>query len=152
MLKKVIQSWATKSLIVGALATGIDLLVGGTLLLQLEAHPEFFATGVAFFGSATRVAAIAGTLVGTTFNFFANRYFSFAEDKPQLVSPALRFILVTLVSILAHAQVVVMLREGWAVPYVLSKMLADICVFTLAQPFVLRYIVFPKRPTASPSA
>ncbi len=154
LLRKVIRSWATKSLIVGAAATAIDLVVGVGLLVFLEAHADFSPPLLGFFGTPTRLAAMMGTVVGSTFNFFANRYFSFAEPNPQLAAPALRFALVTLLSILAHAQVVVFLRDGWAVPYVLAKIIADLCVFTAAQPFVLRYVVFPRRKasTASPSA
>jgi putative flippase GtrA len=154
LLLKLWKSWATRSLAVGAVATALDLAVGGTLLWQLEAHPVFFEHVLGFFGTPTRVSAMVGTLLGSTFTFFANRFFAFREHHPGVAYPALRFILVTVASSVVHGQLVVILRDRWGVPYVPSKMIADVCVFTFAQLFVLRYIVFPKPkgPTASPSA
>jgi putative flippase GtrA len=135
-LVKVWQSWATKSLAAGALATVIDLSVGATLLA---------------LGTPTRFSAMVGTIFGSTFTFLANRYFAFREHRPQVASPAVRFVAVTFISSLVHGQLVVMLRDLWGVPFVPAKMIADVCVFTFAQLFVLRYIVFPK-PKPKPQA
>ena len=135
-VRKVSRSWATRSLALGAVSTAIDLGLGGTLLAS---------------GAPTRTAAMAGTLVGSTFTFFANRYLVFREARPEVAAPALRFLLITLVSSVIHGQLVVQLRDRWGIPYAPAKMLADLCVFTFPQLFVLRYIVFPKRkaPTSS---
>ena len=128
--RRVIDSWATRSLAVGAVATVFDIAVGSLLLFQL--------------GASTRVAAMVGVVVGATFTFFANRYFAFKEHNPKLTGPAVRFVAVTLVSTLVHGQFVVWLRETVGVPFVAAKMVADVAVFSIGQLLLLRYLVFPK--------
>lgn len=128
------RSWKTRSLVVGAASTAVDLIVGLSALWILGEGENH-----------SRYAAMAGTVVGCTFNFLANRYFAFRENNPKLASPAIRFIIVTTVQSLVHGQVVSFLRDGMGVPFVPSKMIGDVIVFTFAQLLVLRYIVFPKK-------
>ena len=128
-LLKVWESWATRSLAVGAVATVLDIGLGASLLA---------------FGASTRLAAMVGVALGALFTFFANRHFAFRDHDPKLASPALRFVAVTVLSMLVHGQFVVWLRDSFGVPYVVSKMMADLAVFTFGQLLVLRFIVFPK--------
>ncbi len=130
LVQRLWKSWATRSLAIGAGATVIDIGVG---LLCV--------TGL---GLATRIGAMLGVAVGATFCFFMNRYFAFREHNPQLASPAAKFIVATAASMVIHGQFVVMLRDHFGVPFVVSKMIADVGVFSLGQLLVLRYLVFPK--------
>lgn len=142
--KKLRDGWASRSLAIGALATVLDLGLGNLLL-----H---------VFRSPTRVAAMAGTVLGATFIFFANRYFAFKEKNPKLGSPLLKFIGVTALSSVVHGQLMVFAHDRWGINYTLAKMGCDLLVFTFGQLLLLRYVVFPKpkhpeaeAPTSSPS-
>jgi putative flippase GtrA len=129
--KKLTGWWATRSLAIGAGATVIDVTIG-TLLVSV-AH------------LATRPSAMLALGVGTTLNFLAHRYFAFREHNPKLASPAMRWLIMTVVQTLVHGQLVVMLRDWWGVPFVPAKMAADVVVFTAAQLLLVRYVVFPKK-------
>lgn len=124
------NSWALRSLAIGGVATLLDIALGTTLLS---------------LGLPTRAAAMIGVVLGATFTFFANRHFAFREHNPKLASPAIRFIIVTGLSSVVHGQLVVWLRDRYGVPFVISKMAADIVVFTFGQLLLLRYVVFPKK-------
>jgi putative flippase GtrA len=121
---------------VGAVATVLDV-VSGTLLLAL--------------GVPTRWCAMAGVVVGGTFAFFANRSFSFRQQGQPLGMPAVKYVLATGAAMLLHGQVVVWLRDSFGVPFVVSKVLADLAVFSLGQLVVLRYLVFTAKPDAPPA-
>jgi len=129
-LKWAWEHWATRSLAVGGIATAIDICFGTSLLLV---------------GMPTRWAAMSGVVLGGTFTFLANRYFAFRERNPKLAKPALRFVVVTGLASIVHGQVVVWLRDVLGVPFVVSKMAADLVVFTFGQLLLFRYIVFPKQ-------
>jgi putative flippase GtrA len=135
LLKRVWNNWATKSLAVGAVATLIDIALGTVLLTA--------------FQMPTRFAAMTGTVLGASFTFVANKYFAFKDHKPKLGHSALRFVLVTLGASLVHGQLVVWLRDRFGVPYVPSKMISDVAVFTFGQLLLLRYVVFPKAKASS---
>lgn len=124
------NSWATRSLAVGAVATVLDLAIGLTLKSGL--HFE------------TRVSAMAGVLIGATFTYFANRSFAFREQTPEMASSMLKFVAVTVLSSLLHGQVVVWLTDRLSMPFALSKVLADVAIFSVGQLLLLRYVVFPK--------
>jgi putative flippase GtrA len=135
-LERAWKSWATKSLAIGILATGLDIALGTSLLM--------------FAHVPTRWAAMIGSTVGATFTFLANRYFAFRERTSKgLGKEALRFVLVTAVSSLAHGQLVVWLRDHFGVPFVPAKMAADLVVFTFFQLVLLRYVVFTKKTKAA---
>jgi putative flippase GtrA len=131
LARRVFQSWATRSLAVGAVATVIDILI---LLVCVK-----------MFAMANPIGAMVGVLFGSTFTFFANRHFAFRDHNPKLAPQAARFVLVTAVGMLAHAQVVYVLADRMGVPVVLAKLGADFVVFTVGQMLVLRYFVFPKK-------
>ncbi|MBI3180641.1 MAG: GtrA family protein [Myxococcales bacterium] len=95
-------------------------------------------------GLGTRWGAMAGVAVGAAFTFFANRYFAFREHNPNLAKPALKFLLTTALAMLAHGQLVVFMRDGLGVPFLLAKLAADLCVFTFGQLLLLRFVVFPR--------
>lgn len=128
-LKRLWNSWATRSLAVGAVATCLDLLVGWAMLSM---------------GFETRMAAMTGVSVGATFAFLANRYFAFREHDAKLASPLFRYVLTTALAMVVHGQVVVILRDRFGVPFMFSKLGADLMVFTFGQLLLLRYVVFPK--------
>jgi putative flippase GtrA len=129
-LKKAYHSWATRSLAIGALATVIDLSIGLACLHLL--------------GQSTRVGAMAGVAVGAAFTFFANRHFAFKEHNPKLAKPAFKFLVVTALAMVVHGQFVVLMRDYAGIPFVVSKVIADLAVFSVGQLFVLRYLVFPR--------
>lgn len=129
-VRRLVGSWASRSLAVGAVATVLDLGLG-TLLLSL--------------GAGTRWAAMAGIGLGGLFSYFANRAFAFKDAGAPGPGSALRFALVTAGASLLHGQLVVWLRDAFGVPFVLSKMASDLVVFNLGQLLLLRYLVFPRR-------
>ncbi len=138
LVKRLFQSWATRSLAVGAVATVIDILI---LLVCVK-----------LFTMANPLGAMVGVFFGSTFTFFANRHFAFRDHNPKLAPQAARFVLVTAVGMLAHAQVVYVLADQTGVPVVLAKLCADFVVFTVGQMLVLRYFVFPKQKAPSEAA
>ena len=132
--ERVTRSWATRSLVIGAVATAIDLALGSTLIV--------------LFPTQSRLAAMVGTLVGSTFTFFANRRFAF-KDEQSVSSSAWKFVVTTVVLSLLHGQAMVWLRDGAGVPYVPAKVLSDLVVFTFTQLVLFRFFVFkPKTPDA----
>ncbi len=128
LLQRLKDSWAVRSMMVGAVSTVLDLGLGATLLAG---------------GAPTRAAAMAGTLLGATFSYFANKRFSFKDSHLKGQSSALRYALVTLLSSTVHGQLVVWFT-GLGLPYVPAKFAADFLVFNLGQLLLLRYVVFPK--------
>src|SRR5713101_6002977 len=62
------DSWATRSLAAGAMATALDVMVLLFCVLRLKwSNPA---------------GAMAGVAVGATFAFFANRHFAFRDRHP----------------------------------------------------------------------
>lgn len=124
-------SWATRSLAVGAVATAIDV---GVLLVCVK-----------LFQMANPVGAMVGVLIGSTFTFFANKYFAFRDHNPGMAPQAAKFVLATAIGMLAHAQFIYLFADKLGVHVVLAKFAADILVFTVGQMLVLRYVIFPKK-------
>lgn len=129
-IKKLLRSWATRSLAIGGIAALIDIAIGLACLHLL--------------GQSTRVGAMAGVAVGSTFVFFANRHFAFKENNPKLAKPALKFLLATVLAMVVHGQLVVLMRDHAGIPFVVAKLIADVAVFSVGQVLVLRYLVFPR--------
>ncbi|MBL8951663.1 MAG: GtrA family protein [Myxococcaceae bacterium] len=129
------MKWATKSLVIGALATAIDLGIGTfcAVVLQLP----------------TRVCTAAGLVVGATLNYLAQRKVAFADGDTRLAQSFGRWALVTAAQILVHGQLVTVLRDTLHVPFAPAKMLGDLVVFTLLQLLLLRYVVFPRPKTSA---
>ncbi len=134
--KHLLDSWATRSLAVGAVVTGLDVAVGMTAL---------------HLGVTTRWAAMLGTAVGMVLSYFANRVFAFKADNPLARSAGV-YLGVMVVSSVLHGQLVVWLRDLWGVPFVFSKMGADFVVFTVGHLLLLRYVVFPEAKPTAPRA
>lgn len=134
-LKKLIDSWATRSLMVGAASTTVDLSVGLTV--------------ITLFPTQTRAAGLCGLLVGSTFSYFANKRFAF-HDEGKVRASAWRYVLMTVVLSLVHAQVLVLYRDRLGIPYAIAKMMADVSVFTFTNLVLLRYFVFAKKKDEAP--
>ena len=128
-LKTLVDSWATRSLMVGAVATGIDLAVGGLI--------------ITFWPDQSRAAAMIGTLFGATFAYFANRRFAF-RDQSKVQTSAWRYVLSTAALSTVHGQVMVIFRDHFHIPYALAKVSADVLVFTFTQLIIFRFFVFAK--------
>lgn len=137
-LKRIYASWATRSLAVGAAATGLDICI---LLVCVK-----------LLGLMTPVAAMVGVLFGSTFTFFMNRHFAFRDHTPKLAPQAVKFAIATGICMVIHGSLVGVLADRFQVPVVIAKLVADVCVFSVGQLLVLRYLVFPKAaPAESPS-
>lgn len=130
-LKRAWASWATRSLAVGAVATAIDVCV---LLVC-----------VTWFALSNPIAAMVGVLFGSTFTFFANKYFAFRDHNPAVAPQAAKFVVATGIGMLVHAQFVYVFADRLGVNVVLAKFGADILVFTFGQMLVMRYVIFPKK-------
>ncbi len=138
LLWATIDSWATRSLAVGAAATLLDIGVGLACLHGLLLP--------------TRAAAMAGVAVGAAFTFLANRTFAFRDKDPNFAKPALKFLVATAVGMVFHAQLVVLMRDQAGIPFVVAKMVADVGVFTFGQLLVFRYLVFPEAAASGETA
>ncbi len=132
--KVALNRWFTRSLAVGALASGCDWATAGTLL---------------WCQVPTRVATISGTTLGAVIGYFGNRYFAFRDHDPRDNGSLLRFVLVCSFSIAVHGQVVVWLTAAGLL-FAGAKLIADMAVFNVGQLFLLRRFVFPRR-TADPA-
>lgn len=128
LFQKVIRSWATRSLAVGAVATAIDVAIGSFLVFVLDVP--------------TAISAMLALIVGSTLNFLGQRRFAFNEKK--VATPAARWALMTGAQMLVHGQLVHVFRDWWGVPYPLAKMGGDMLVFGLLQLVLLRLFVFRK--------
>ncbi|MEW6432102.1 MAG: GtrA family protein [Myxococcota bacterium] len=75
------------------------------------------------------------------------------HTDPDLKGQATRFVTSTLISMYIHGLLVEWLRDKMGVPFAISKMAADLVVFTFVQLLLLRYLVFKKKPaTGEPPA
>ncbi len=124
----------TRSLLIGAGATAIDVIVGNTAL-QL--------------GAATRFAAMTGFVIGGFSSFVGHRYFAFQEQKPLLLRPAVKWALMMLLQTAFHGQLVVWLRDRMGIPFTIAKFIADIPAATVLQLVAVRFFVFAKPKTST---
>jgi putative flippase GtrA len=131
LVRRLWNSWATRSLAVGAVATVIDIALGTVLLT------------VAHLGAS--LSAMAGTALGALFGYFANRSYAFRDHDQQTNRSAVRYFLVTGLSILLHGWLVGWLRDVLGVPFVAAKMASDLVVFSFLNLLLMRYLVFPRR-------
>ena len=88
---------------------------------------------------------MAGTTVGSTFSYFANRHFAFRDHKEPVARSGLKYFLMQVALGLAHGQAVVWLRDGLHVPFMIAKMCADLLVVTGPQLYLLRHFIFPAK-------
>lgn len=129
-IERLTKWWAFRSLAVGAVSVALDVSTGLTVLS---------------LGGPTRLAAMCGTTVGSTWTYFANRHFAFKDHQEPVARSGLKFVLVQAALNTAHGQVVVWLRDGFGVPYVAAKLMADVLVVTFPQLWLMRNVVFPKK-------
>lgn len=125
------RSWAVPSLMVGAVATLVDV---GVLLGAIR-----------WLNASTAAGAMLGVAVGSTVAFLGNRRFAFPGSASAWVPEALRFFAGTTAGMLLHAALVRALADRVGVPVVLAKLASDVCVFTIGQLLLLRFFVFPAR-------
>jgi putative flippase GtrA len=135
-LGRLASGWVTRSLGVGAVATTVDI---GVLLVCVR-----------WFGFSNPLAAAVGVAVGSMVAFAGNRCFAFQDAEKEMGPQILRFIATTSVGMAAHASLVHVLADLFAVPVVLAKMISDLAVFGLGQLFLLRYVVFPRAKECEP--
>ena len=127
------RSWAVPSLLVGAVATLVDV---GVLLAAMR-----------WLGASSAEGAMLGVAVGSTVAFLGNRRFAFRSSATAWVPEALRFVAGTFAGMLVHAMLVRTLADRAGLPVVLAKLVSDVCVFTFGQLLLLRFFVFPARRT-----
>ena len=126
-----LRSWAVPSLMVGAVATLVDV---GVLLASIR-----------WLHASTAEGAMLGVAVGSTVAFLGNRRFAFRSSARAWMPEALRFLAGTLAGMGVHAMMVRTLADRLGVPVVLAKLVSDVCVFTFGQLLLLRFFVFPAR-------
>ena len=126
-----LRSWAVPSLMVGAVATLVDV---GVLLSSIR-----------WLHASTAEGAMLGVAVGSTVAFLGNRRFAFRSSARAWKPEALRFLAGTLAGMGVHAMMVRTLADRLGVPVVLAKLVSDVCVFTFGQLLLLRFFVFPVR-------
>ena len=130
------KGWAFKCLAINGCGSAIDysvlLLLGAALALP------------------TPVATMSGLALGASFNFIMNRRYVFPDSPVPLAAQALRYGSAMLGLMTIHAVVVWFLRERVGIPLVPAKLLGDVGVLGLSQPFILRKFVFPRTPRPAP--
>lgn len=136
LFRRIWDSWATRSLAVGAVATAMDVMI----LLAV----------VNLLGWPNAAGSAIGVVVGSTFTFFANRHFAFRDHNPDLAPQAIKFVISTAAALVLHAWLVWYLADVHGVYVVFAKLVADVLVFTCGQLLVLRYLVFPKAKVLPP--
>lgn len=122
--------WAIRSLLVGVGSVVLALAIGWIVLA---------------FGGPTRAAAMLGLAVAWVFTYVANRVWAFDDSDASLASSGFKFVVMAVVTTLAHGQVVTWLSDGWGVPFTAAKLLGDVLVVTVPNLLIMRFIVFPKR-------
>jgi putative flippase GtrA len=130
IVQRVMQSWAARSLQVGALATVVDVCV----LLFCKKVLKL----------PTPAGAAIGVAVGSTIAFFLNRSFAFRAQGTPVAGQAVKFIISTLIAMSIHAPLVGILADWLDVPVVVAKLIADVLVFSIGQLLALRFLVFRK--------
>ncbi len=128
-----VRSWAVPSLMVGAVATLVDV---GVLLAAMH-----------WLHASSAGGAMLGVAVGSTVAFLGNRRFAFRSSARAWLPEAARFVAGTSAGMLVHAALVCTLADRMGVPVVLAKLVSDVCVFTFGQLLLLRFFVFPARRT-----
>ena len=87
-----------------------------------------------------------GYLIAISFNFFANKFFTFKSDSSEIYNEVIKFIIVTSIGILINHIVVYLLTEKKNMNFYFSKIAAVLVVFiwnfTLHSIFTFKYFVF----------
>ena len=130
LAQRVSQSWAARSLQVGALATVLDVCV----LLVCKKVLKL----------PTPVGAAIGVAVGSTLAFCLNRAWAFRARGTPVTGQAVKFIISTLIAMSIHAPLVGILADWLDVPVVVAKLAADVLVFSVGQLLAMRFLIFRK--------
>ncbi len=87
-----------------------------------------------------------GYLIAISFNFLANKFFTFKSDSSEIYDEVFKFIIVTSIGILINHIVVYLLTEKKNMNFYFSKIAAVIVVFiwnfTLHSIFTFKYFIF----------
>ena len=87
-----------------------------------------------------------GYLIAISFNFLANKFFTFKSDNSEIYDEVIKFIIVTSIGILINHIVVYLLTEKKNMNFYFSKIAAVIVVFiwnfTLHSIFTFKYFIF----------
>lgn len=87
-----------------------------------------------------------GYLIAISFNFLANKFFTFKSDSSEIYDEIFKFIIVTSIGILINHIVVYLLTEKKNMNFYFSKIAAVIVVFiwnfTLHSIFTFKYFIF----------
>ena len=87
-----------------------------------------------------------GYLIAISFNFLANKFFTFKSDSSEIYDEVIKFIIVTSIGILINHIVVYLLTEKKNMNFYFSKIAAVIVVFiwnfTLHSIFTFKYFIF----------
>lgn len=132
-LKALVGSWVTVSLVANLVATVFDL--GLVIALVQLGHLQ------------PPLAAPLGVALGATVNFTINKVVSFRDVRGHWASQLLRFFGGTAVAATIHMGLMYLLTTKLHVFYVISKLLADVMVFTVGNIVILRFLVFPESAT-----
>ncbi|MCA3010793.1 MAG: GtrA family protein [Myxococcaceae bacterium] len=134
LLRRLSGSWVARGLGAGAATAVVDHSVGLALAMA---------------GLPTRAAATGGKVAGALFSYVAHRRFTFRDHRQPLTASGARYALVAVAVTAAHGQVVVWLRDGVGLPYLVAAVLTDGLVVTPSWLVALRFFVFPAaRPAA----
>jgi putative flippase GtrA len=130
VIRRLLNLWATRSLLVGGVATVVDV--------------SCMVTAVEWLGWPRVPAAMLGVSVGATVSFLLNKYFAFRDHESKLGPQALRYAAATGGAMLVHASFMFVLTTMLGVFYVISKFIADLVVFSGGNLLLMRFIVFPR--------
>ena len=87
-----------------------------------------------------------GYLIAISFNFLANKFFTFKSNNSEIYNEVIKFIIVTSIGILINHIVVYLLTEKKNMNFYFSKIAAVIVVFiwnfTLHSIFTFKYFIF----------
>lgn len=87
-----------------------------------------------------------GYLIAISFNFLANKFFTFKSDNSEIYNEVIKFIIVTSIGILINHIVVYLLTEKKNMNFYFSKIAAVIVVFiwnfTLHSILTFKYFIF----------
>ena len=87
-----------------------------------------------------------GYLIAISFNFLANKFFTFKSDNSKIYDEVIKFIIVTSIGILINHIIVYLLTEKKNMNFYFSKIAAVIVVFiwnfTLHSIFTFKFFIF----------
>lgn len=131
LIERLKQSWAVRSLMVGALSTVLDLSI---LFL-----------GVEVLGLPRVPCVLAGVSVGGVLGFVLNKHFAFRDDSRRVGAQATKYAALVATELSLHTGLSSALIHGAHLHYLAAKFSADFVVFTCIHLLALRYLVFNRQ-------